>query len=385
MSPEQNTLIEAQQYYAEPGWLNTNSDNVIDALSKAFKSSSSPGEATNTLLLVYPQAIKGGEVKRWSKLLQDALSLQNDFDATQAKRDDELAAQFALSEHKKEMDAEFKIAMRRARKRLKPETILEAYLDIFKSQVYHQSPEEFSKEIAKSAIELARQVNIAESYAQLYLALAYAYSGWGDFERILKYARLAYEYFSSNKRYLEAGQSAFWVAFAERSMGVNSGNMQFYSIAQDWLDKSGAMFLKTSYPHQYAVIAHEKSVLFLLNRHYEQARQWAEVALKDAQNDYTIAITRHTLGMALSYLGQYDKASENFERSQAYLEGYNYNSQLASLMHARAYNQFLQKNIQGAISFVERGLALLEDLPKTPQHDKLRVQLEESLASLRKQ
>lgn len=386
MSPEQNTLLEAQQHYSEPGWLNTNSDNVIDAFSKSFKATSSPGLATNTLLLVYPIAIKGGEVKRWSKLLQDALALQNDFDATHEIRDDELAAQLALSHHKKEMENEFKIAMRRARKRLKPETILEAYLDIFKSQVYHQSPEEFSKDIATSAIELARQVNIAESYGQLYLALAYAYSGWGEFDRSSRYARLAYEYFAPNKRYVEAGQAAFWEAIANRSMGVDTGDAQYYAVAQDWLDKAGAMFLKTNYQHQYMVIAHEKSALFILKRQFEQARQWAEVALKDASegDNYRIALVRHTLGMALSYLGQYDQARDNFERAHVYFEAHGYNSQLASLMHARAYNQYLQKDIPGALGFVERGLALLNQLPETAQHTRLRQQLDESLESLRK-
>ncbi len=387
MSPEVSILKQATEHYNEPDWLDANADSLHETLSKSFKNATVPGEATNTFLMVYPYAIQTGEVKRWSKLLQDALSLQNDFDATQdriALQHKTPLANYLISESDKELNAEFKLAMRRARKRLKPGSILKAYLDIFKSQFLHQS-EAFTPDAVQSAITLGRQVNLPECYAELYLALAYAYHGWGDYARAIDYAQLAYDYFVSNKDNLQAGISAYISAISYRLVADGAKNTEAHENALSWLDTASQHYSKVDKPEYQIGILNEKAAFLLLSGDLEASQQWYELALQEAtaiNHQLFTAIIRHGLGDVLAKRREHEGAWNLLDQADQHFESVGLQIRRAAVLYSKAFNDYLQNNKDGALMFLHPARDIVEGLPESKAKAELLKKINISINTL---
>lgn len=362
METNVNNLDQVKAHHNNPVWIKENAGAVYDLLAKSLKQENEPGEATESLLLMYPFAVTNGEVKRWSKLLQDAILARNhyDFEKMSERSSNPIQQQFMLSEAKEEIEEEFKAAMRRARKRLKPSLILEAYIDLFKSQIYHRE-NDFTQDMVRSAIKLARQVNLPSSYGNLYLALAFAYTSSGQHHKAIDYGRMAFDYWKTTSDSINTVRSAYIISVAYRHLGSE------YDLddADRWLARAEEMLSKNAETTLQIAILAERGNFLIYRQDYGLAVKLFARALKlsDRIGDaMRTAILQHSMGIALLWEEKYDAGREYLNDSLAYWEEQDSAPQIGHVFHSIGFLEMKRGNTGEAIDLLVRGKDILESI-----------------------
>lgn len=359
-------LGEAVNRRHDSGWLAHHVADVYDALVYELEQDGVPDAAAERLLLVYPYVLPHGDIKRWTKLLQDTLTNieKKTGQARKAGSGSNLSLLYLLGGPSKPIETALNKALRRARQRLNPSVMLEAYINLFKSQVYRQTAE-FNSNVIVAALDLARWVNDQDSYARLHQALAYAYNFWGNYDKAIDQAHLAFPHWEKKDDPYEAGLCAYAIAFALRSTGA-------FDSASEWLEKAGQLLARTEYHKQYALLAYETAGLLLYQLRYEEALQWIILGIEEAiklGEPLTLAVLQQALAVAQTYTNRYDDAIENFARAEEFwiTRGDN-EAQLAHLYHARAFLEGRRGKRDVALDYLDKALALYSGLPRTHFH-----------------
>lgn len=378
MEIPENLLRQASQHRADSHWLSQHASDVYTTISQAFKEGAAIDDAVDSLLLVYPYVLAHGDIKRWSKLLQDGVNTlerqRNDSFGVQGS----IKSMYLTSAESKSLENALNAALRRARKRLKPATLLEVYINLFKSQVHRQT-EDFNLEIVDSALKLARQVNDQEAYARLYQALAYAYYHWGEYDKALRQAEMAYESWLDLGSNHNAGLSAYIMAHSKTQLHQND--------ALIWLERSAELLAKTDYKGQYAIIANETGMYYASLQNYAVAEQWFAIAVKEAESlNYPLALEayRLCLGIMQTRLAKYKQAHANLTQALAYYEEARDEANTAHVYHSLAYLEGLQNNTSTAMKYAQQSLELHKRLPDTPRIQEQRSQLNILIDALEK-
>lgn len=378
MEVSENLLRQASHHRTDSQWLSQHASEVYTTISQAFKEGDDINDAVDSLLLVYPYVLAHGDIKRWSKLLQDGVN------TLAFQRDDSFNVQgsiksmYLTSAESKSLESTLNAALRRARKRLKPATLLEVYINLFKSQVHRQT-DDFNLEIVDSALKLARHVNDQEAYARLYQALTYAYYHWGEYDKALRQGEMAYESWLDLGSNHNAGLSAYIIAHSKTQMRA--------SDALAWLERSAELLAKTDYKGQYAIIANETGMYYASIQNYAVAEQWFAIAVKEAESlNYPLALEayRHCLGIMQTRLAKYNQAHANLTQALAYYEAEGDEANTAHVYHSLAYLEGLQNNTSTAMKYAQQSLELHKRLPDTPRIQEQRSQLNILIDALEK-
>ncbi|MDX1992195.1 MAG: hypothetical protein SF029_07390 [bacterium] len=355
-------LTQIKTRYNDIDWLSENTARIYETITSAASQEDTASEAYDTLLLVYPYVLTAGDVKKWGKMIHDVLNTAMKQYVRQNSQVtwNTLGATYMTSGASKSPETAIAKPVRRATRRQNPRAILDAYIGLLKLQVYRQTTQ-FSEELIKGALDLARQVNHPQLYARLYQALAYAYAFWGSYEKAIDQGQLAYSYWMRTGNHHEAGFSAYIIAVSHRFQNQTSEALR-------WLELTSHHFSKTDNAKQHALVAVETGSLYLMQGRWEAAEQWYQITLdegKRANDRYTIALAQHSLGIAQTFQDKFTQAEANLGASLAYWQELNDPRQLAHLHHTLAYLEGKRRNFEAGLQHLNTADKIAALLPES--------------------
>lgn len=362
-------IRDLPQHYNDAGWLQANADELFNDITGALKrEAENVSEAVSGLLLVYPHVIHHSDVKQWSKLLQDALMAYEKHFPRPEMDEHTKASRFYLTDHEGDevIEAEFAVALKRARKRIRAGMIMEAYANLMRKYAFHHG-DQFNLDIIKSALALGRQVNEQPAYGELHLSLAYVYTRLGHFDKGLEQAHIAYAYWKPTGEELETALSAY-------AVGTQLNRQDRFSEALPWLEEAERAFLDLNRPRYRGYIAYEISQHYYAQREFTEAHLWAKTALEEiirAEHDYARATFEHWLGLTTTRTGNYDDARPLLEASMRYWRGRGDTVKHGQLLYALAYLEACNGNTDDAHQHLEELQSLVEPAAQSPEKDAL--------------
>ncbi|GEM_PF-1766663 len=366
MTSKIDWLDQIHENYNKTEWLSQNAGQIYDVIATSVNNDDTASYAFDALLLVYPHILTLGDMKRWGKLIHEVLNTALKFHAKQpyAGEWNTIEQLYLTSGQSKSPETAFNKPVRRATRRQNPRAILDSYIGLFKLQVYRQS--DLSKpEIINSVLDLARQVNNPQLYTRLYQALAYAYHFWGDHDKAIDRGQLAYNYWTKNNNDTEAGLSAYIIAASYRAL-------EQLDQALSWMEVASGYLAKTELVQQYFIVVAETGSIYLMWEEYTVAQQWYDIAYNEAlklNDPLCIAFAQHCLGMAQTFLDQYESADDNLTKSLAFWEQTHDERQLAHIYHTIAYLEGRRGNKPKALEYLTISEKVTENLSDIPARD----------------
>ncbi|MBC7871534.1 MAG: tetratricopeptide repeat protein [Chitinophagaceae bacterium] len=377
MNSKIDWLDQMHKKYNETEWLSQNAGQIYDVIATSANNDDTASYAFDALLLVYPHILTLGDMKRWGKLIHEVLNSALKYHAKQPHSIEwnTIGQLYLTSGQSKSPETAFNKPVRRATRRQNPRAILDSYIGLFKLQVYRQS--ELSKpEIINSVLDLARQVNNPQLYTRLYQALAYAYHFWGEHDKAIDRGQLAYGYWTKNNNDTEAGLSAYIIAASYRAL-------EQLDQALSWLELASSHLAKTDLVQQYFIVAAETGSIYLMWEEYPVAQQWYDIAYNEAvklNDSLSIAYAQHCLGIAQTYLNNYEAADNNLRQSLAFWEQTRDDRQLAHIYHSIAYLEGRRGNKSKALEYLKTS----ENIATTLTENQARDTHSDKIARLRR-
>jgi tetratricopeptide (TPR) repeat protein len=350
----ENLLVQVPTHYRDPGWIEENADLLYETIDQALQNSQSVGQAVDCLLTIFPQLLGREDLRRWARLIQMA------YKSVRGESPSDVPDQVSIGVYvlNRREKKPIKTKRRRRQQRIHPHEMFEMYLSLLMTQYYHQS-EALTPERITGALEFGRTVNDPFLYHKLYQTLAFIYNQRGEFDRALDHARLAFTYWGQQDHPVETALTAF-------AMGSAFQGKQEFAQAREWLETAADIFARSDYPAQYGLVALETACLYLWTEEYEAAIQWAEIALREFQaieRVFHVGLAYHWLGVAQGYLGRYDEALDNLDRSaEIWLELDN-RPQFLHQEHSRAYIEARMGQTDKALERLHRTLEESQTLP----------------------
>lgn len=357
------------QHHDEAGWLLTNAASLLDDFTIVFRQGGVPvSAAVSGLLLVYPYVIHYHDVKQWSNLLQVGLMAYERQFPRPIMHENTSASQFFLTDHEGDevIEAEFAVALKRARKRIRPAMILQAYTNLLRKYVYHEA-EHFNPRIIVSALSLGRQVNEQPAYGLLHLTLAYTYAQLGHFDKGLQQANTAYHYWRETREEYETALSLYAVATLLNRQGD-------FEAALPWFEQAERAFLDLNRPRYRGYIAYEMSKGFLAQRDFPNAHKWATTGLKEiirTETDYPRAVFEYWFGVTTTRINQYEDAKTMLETSMRYWRGRHDHRFMSLILSALALLEGCRGNFDEAQRLADEAAELIASLPASGEKDDL--------------
>lgn len=357
-------LDEIFERYQEPDWVGDNALQLYAVISASLNDETTASQARDALLLVYPHVLTRGDVKKWGKMIHDALAVSlRQYNKTEGDSPSNYKSIYELymtSGQSKSPETAIAKPVRRATRRQNPRAILDAYIGIFKLQAYQQTSH-FTQKAVDGAIDLARLVNHPQLYARLYQALAYAYLFWGEYERSLDRAFHAYQHWVDNQNAEEAGLSAYAIAIAYCSL-------KHYDHAVTWLETAARHFSSTEYKRQHILISGEMGTVYFLFHQFDAAVQWYQMALDEArqiQDDYSAAMIQQGLGAVLIYQDKYELAEQSLKQAYTFWDKVHEPRQIAQVYHTMAYLTGRKGDQATALHFCTQAMQTLVQIPES--------------------
>lgn len=347
MSLSRSWLDEAAIYYNDDAWLNEHIDDLFEKLTAAVDRQEQLVPVVDRILLIYPYTFPHDNVKRWTKLVKDAaIAIQERYNsAEQVPYSVEQA--YLMQMQRDDLAQYIEVAIHRARKRLKPATLLETYITLLRLRVHYLTGE-IDREVVFSALKLAKVVNDQHAYMMLYQTLAFLYNAWGEFARAIEQAQSVYRYWQRQNNHYEAALSAYATAVAYTRLDHIEDGLH-------WLDISAQHFAKSKFKGQYALIAFETGNVHYQQQAYEAAAQWWQIALDEAvKRNYppTTAVFRHALGMVQIRLGDYAGAEDNLKQALDFWRDRD-PAQTGHLYHTLAFLEGTRGNTGQALAYLD--------------------------------
>lgn len=309
MPPRTRFLDEISSEYNQPGWLDDNGDAVYSTISRMLRHDNTVHQGIDTLLLVFPYVLNREDVKRWGKLIKDALSIYRGIEKEHGVTQ---PAFYVLNQREKRV--RLTRTKRRPRDKVVGFEMLEIYLMLLMGTLYFQS-EVLTEQRINDIFRMARTVNDPPLYHKLYQTLAFVYVQKREYDKAMDFAQLAYMYWSKRDPIdpdvrLEQALTSYAYAL------IYHGRVET-EPALAWLETAANLFATTEYPLQHGVVALQKSAIYIVEERFEEAIQWAEYALNELiplEAKYYIGVGYHYLGMGQAYIDHPD-AMDNLQRS----------------------------------------------------------------------
>jgi tetratricopeptide (TPR) repeat protein len=376
-------LDQSTTQYNDVQWLKDHAVYLYDTIGRAL-ANPDPRQADRgieVILRVYPYVLPiADDLKRWTKLVYDGLAY------LQAVRDREgqpdyysFSYEYMMAGTTKSARQQFNAALRRARQRVKPRSLLEAYAALFKMHVYRHT-DDFDRSLVTGLMILARMVNDPLAYAQTHQALAFMYIRWGQYDEAVDQARIGYDFWTEQNHPVEQAACAYLLASALRWQ-------ERYTEALQWLEVSSQLYASTSHELQYGLIASETSSVLIKLRQFQEARQWGEIAVAEfdkTADRYRVALARHCLGIAQTYLGDYAAAQETLGQSLSYYQERGDENNIAHLHHSMAYLEARRGSKKRAGELLDKAELHYQQTPEIPFNQQQLERIAEIRRALKK-
>lgn len=303
MPSKTDWLVEIAANYDDSDWFEENAEQVYSTISRKIRSPETLIQAVDTLLMVFPSVVNREDLKRWSKLLKDALVIF---------RDEENARRNQPEDFYILIPREKRVRLTRTKRRPRDKVVgfemLETYLILLMGIVYNH-PERLTPQRAQDIFHLGRVVNDSYLYHKLYQTLALIYNQKREFERAQNYAEFALRYFQ--QRVELDSRLQIDVALTAYALGIALSGKQEWDKALALLEQAGSLFARLDNPLQYGVAALGASRVHIARQQYDAAEQAAQIALRELQAvkaNYYVAVVYHHLGTAQAYQGRVQDA-----------------------------------------------------------------------------
>lgn len=369
-------LNEIFDHYQDVDWVSRNASDLYTTINATLNDENTASQARDALLLVYPRALIHGDVKKWGKMIHDALavSLKQVSKSIPEEGYKTINDLYMTSGQSKSPETAIAKPVRRATRRQNPRAILDSYIGIFKLQVYQQTSS-FTEKAVAGALDLARLVNHPQLYARLYQALAYAYIFWGEYDRAIDRGQQAYAHWTNHGNAEEAGLTAYVIAIAHRWLGQ-------YDEAITWLQMSSLHFSDSAYTQYKMIVEAEMGAVHLLQFQFAEAEACYQAALYEAQNlkdDYTSALLLHSTSIAQMYQEKLADAAQSLGKAYEYWQANPDPRQLSHIHHTFAYLRGLQNEREQALDHLRQAAEFSSQLPE----NEFRTFLETHIHTLR--
>ncbi|MCB9450512.1 MAG: tetratricopeptide repeat protein [Anaerolineaceae bacterium] len=190
---------------------------------------------------------------------------------------------------------------------------LEGHTGLIWLQAIHQNKtSSLNNDLIENALNLARLLGNSETTARLYHALAAVYIQYRYSDKALEYGQMAYAYWLNRNERIGQAKVAYSLASAYRMIDRLELADSFLAIAMD-------VFSKTNYQRQYILTVYERGVLFWKRGLFEEAEQWLNEALVEAQKlgvNFHIASVNQALGQVYIDLDRLQDARERLKAAQ---------------------------------------------------------------------
>lgn len=350
-----NILVnDAKENYNDNLWLSENHTDLQAIIRSALRDETLIPDVVYVVLLVYPYVIRDGlDQKLWTQILQETFKVERV--GLPSLEDIETLT----------LDRQIRTALRRARKKVMPRQMLEVYVNLFLSQVYKKSLH-FDTQVVLASKDLARIVNNQKAYGKLNQALAVAYNHWFKPALAIDHARLAYSYYFRKNKRNDAGKAAHSIAISYRMLNQTDD-------ALEWIETAGNLLVGAPVTRHYGCVPCERGLIHYIRGEYEEAEQWLQIAIEEAQQIEASDITmtaRESLALTLMQVDRLAEAETILH------EVLNYHLKNTSPYDAmRVYENLghclsAQGNKADAQAMVQKGIDLYHQIDRT-EHDKV--------------
>jgi tetratricopeptide (TPR) repeat protein len=372
-------LEELRGHLNDQKWLASHADFIYSTLEFALNYPPQVGDAIESLIAVCPFMFTRSDFKRWSSLLIDALL------NAQLFQDEELQSRiwtqmgenyYMAGQHSEARDA-FEAALQHAQQGHTDEMLLSAYVGIIKLQSTRLDAG-FNQQFVQEALALSRQVNDRDACARIYSELVGVHTRRHETLTAIGYGQTAYCYWHKKGKLLDKARTAFMLAEAYRIAG-------HLRQAEYFLDEAASLFNQANYSPAYWLITYETGILYLHLRKYQYAQQWLMIAVQEAaklEQVHNLALSYHSLGIALTGLKQFDEAEKQLQAALAIWEQLDHHYHYAHAYHALGYLEGRRNRIQQALDYFETALRESNKIPGAQAKQTLQQMIRETLAEL---
>lgn len=378
MASKARFLEEVFSEYNQSGWLDENHDAVYSTISRMLKSDKTISQGIDMLLLVFPYVLNREDLKRWGKLIKDALAV---FRGIEAGKEGTRSSIYVLVQRDKRV--RLTRTKRRPRDKVVGFEMLEIYLTLLMGTLYYQS-EVLTEQRINEILQFGRTVNDAHMYHKLYQTLALVYNQKQDYDRAIDFARLSYAYWSKREDTdslirLEKALTAYAMALAYHGKQELDRSLQ-------WLEQAADLFATVDYPLQHGVISLQRSAIYMWMEDYDTARQWAQLGLEELlplNAGYHIAVAYHYLGMAQAYTDD-PAAFDNLLAAVDIWKAQGNILQQVYTSHTLAYAEARAGRRDEALERLHTGLVLLRTVPENRMVAAKREKIRQLIQSIEK-
>lgn len=362
-------LIAVKTHYHDRLWLDAHAETLFDAISDALQQGAEgSARAVDSLLCAYPYVIGHSDVKKWSKLLQDALMAYEKQNPPRRIAAQHPVTALYLTTHEGDevIEAEFNVAIKRARKRIRPLMIVEAYTNLMRLFAFNHGGS-FDRQHFYHALELARQVCQPEADARVRVAIAYLHAYLGEDAQAFEQARQAYTAWHPTGDERHQGLSAFAVG----SSLVRQGQ---FPLAVPWLQRAADRFTDIGRPDYHGYACYEIGCYYLKHGDVIGAQSWLNCALEQiaiVEEPFMLALARHALGEAHMRQGDYEPAKSALYEALAHWESAGERMQAGRTLQVLARIEGLTGNHDAAHNHLNQSEAHLNNAEDNPARAEL--------------
>ena len=359
---------------SEPlNWLALYENKLLAVLHQGLNRERQFRKSYDLLTLVFPYfALSLSHIEQWSPLLRDALLMAQDI------KDNDLQvnvfrwmgeAYLKIGKHQSARDV-FSTALERAEAGQIDDMKVAVYTGLFKLQ-WFDLKQTLTQTLVKQALETAERIQNRAFQADLFDALASAYTRLMETAIALGYGQTAFTYWKSLNDHSGIGRAAYTLATLYMQIGQHKDDKRFLSNAISYLEIAHDELAQTDDMWQYPLLTYQQAGIYFQLEDFEAAASWFQQSLSEAESmnsPHYVVIAQHGLGLAQSKLAQYTSARRNLHLALKHWDelknSYEKSSVLAGLadLELRANDKLLAK------SYIDEGLQSLMEV----QDEKMR-------------
>jgi tetratricopeptide (TPR) repeat protein len=258
------------------------------------------------------------------------------------------------------------------------------YIGLFKL-LWFNLKQNITQTLVKQALDTAKRIQDRVLQADLFDALAYAYTRLADTDIALGYGQTAFAYWNSLKNHSGIGRTAYTNAAIYMQIGQLKDDKRFLTQAMSFLEIARDELAHTDDKWQYPLLAYEQASIYFQLEEFEEAASWYRQSLSEAEqmnSPHYVVIAQHGLGLALSKLKQFSSARRLLYLAFNHWDDLNHSYEKASLLAGLADLELRDNKQNRARIYVDEGLKYTEDVQDDKLRQFLRDQFEDIISQL---
>ena len=363
-------------------WLVPYEKNLLTVLQQGLNRERQFRKSYELLTRVFPYfALSLSHTEKWSLLLRDALLMAQDI------KDNELQvevfrwmgeAYLKVGQHESARTA-FSTALERAEAGQIDDMKVAVYTGLFKLQ-WFDLKQPLTKTLVQQALEAAQLIDDRALQADLFVALAPAYSQMMETDTALGYGQTAFAYWKSVNNHSGVGRSAYTLAAIYMHIGQIQDNKRFLNHALTYLEIARDALTHTHDKWQYPLLAYEQASIYFQLEDFEAAASWYQQSLGEAErmtSPQYVVIAQHGLGLAQARLKDYVSARHNLNSALKHWDGFKNSYEKASVLAGLADLELRANDYGLAKYYIDEGLQCVEEIQDQKRREFIRQQFQD--------